>query len=270
MKPLLRRRGFGGFPFAQAQAAFNYNAIKLILIGRPLWHLPATQSARLVSLMSLRLVAPFRARFGYELLKGSGMIEASPAFSLKLAMPTRGAGADTILGVSSERSGGRLLLGVAIRRLKPDLPGSNLVAGYLCGDVQTKFRQGWYMTGDMVRINEEEFLILEERVDGFFKTGSDIVSRAALVQAITSPPPREVAQNYTNGVPSLEKGEELVLLTALSVSRETRRRALTNYAVPDPQIPPTIVQVAQLLARAFGKIDPAACLKVGEASVTVR
>ena len=81
MKPLQRRRGFGSFLFAPAQASFSENAIKLMLIGRPLWCLPATQQGRLVSLMFLSLLAPVRARFGYELLEGDGMTEASPLLS---------------------------------------------------------------------------------------------------------------------------------------------------------------------------------------------
>jgi hypothetical protein len=70
MKPLQRRRGFGGFLFAPAQASFSDNAIKLILIGRPLWRLPATQPGRLASMTSLLLLTPFRAQFGYELFQG--------------------------------------------------------------------------------------------------------------------------------------------------------------------------------------------------------
>ena len=59
MKTLLRRPGFGGFLFAQAQVAFNDNATKLILIGIVQWLLTATEASRLVSVISLLLVAPF-------------------------------------------------------------------------------------------------------------------------------------------------------------------------------------------------------------------
>ena len=59
MKTLLRRPGFGGFLFAQAQVAFNDNATKLILMGLVQWLLPANEASRLVSVISLLLVAPF-------------------------------------------------------------------------------------------------------------------------------------------------------------------------------------------------------------------
>jgi hypothetical protein len=59
MRTLLRRPGFGGCPFAQAQVAFNENATKLILIGFVQRLLPASQAGRLVSAISLLPVAPF-------------------------------------------------------------------------------------------------------------------------------------------------------------------------------------------------------------------
>ena len=59
MKTLLRRPGFGAFLFAQAQVAFNDNATKLILIGIVQWLLTATEASRLVSVISLLLVATF-------------------------------------------------------------------------------------------------------------------------------------------------------------------------------------------------------------------
>jgi acyl-[acyl-carrier-protein]-phospholipid O-acyltransferase/long-chain-fatty-acid--[acyl-carrier-protein] ligase len=267
MKPLQRRRRFDSFLFAPAQASFSENVIKLTLIARPLWRLPATQQGRLISLMFLSLVAPVRARLGYELLEGSGMTEASPDFGLKLAMPHRGAGADTILRMSPERGAGRLLLDIATRRLKSARFGSNLVARYLCEHVQAKFRRGCYITGDIGRINEEEFLILAEHVSGFSKIG-DMVSHAAVEQAITSSPAADAAQDYTIGVFSLENGEELVLLTTRPMNREERDRALATHGMPNLWIPPTVVQVSQLPMVASGRLNFAAGLKLAEGAST--
>jgi hypothetical protein len=61
MKTLLRRHGFGGFLFAQAQVAFNDNATKLILIGLVQWLLPASQASRLISVISPALGCALRA-----------------------------------------------------------------------------------------------------------------------------------------------------------------------------------------------------------------
>ena len=91
-----------------------------------------------------------------------------------------------------------------------------------------------------------------------------MVSHAAVEQAIASALPSEGTQDCVIGVPCADKGEELVLLTTRSVSRETLRRALVRSAVPNLWIPRTVIQVPQLPALASGKLDLAACLRLAE------
>ena len=222
----------------------------------------------------------FRARFGCEILEGYGLTEASPVVSLNLPRPGLGLGADGIQQGSREGSAGRLLPGVAACLLDPEtlaeipgaqrgllaLRGGNLVAGYLGGQGAEKFRDGWYITGDIVRIDEEGFVFLEGRSSRFSKIGGEMVSHAAVEQAIATALPSEGTQDCVIGVPCADKGEELVLLTTRSVSRETLRRALVSNAVPNLWIPRTIVQVTQLPALASGKLDLAACLRLAEGS----
>jgi hypothetical protein len=65
-------------------------------------------------------------------------------------------------------------------------------------------------------------------VSRFSKIG-DMVSHAAVGQAITSALPADAAQAYTIGVFSLENGEELGLLTTRSMNREELDRALVTH-----------------------------------------
>jgi len=106
-------------------------------------------------------------------------------------------------------------------------------------------------------------------VSRFSKIG-DMVSHAAVGQAITSALPADAAQAYTIGVFSLENGEELGLLTTRSMNREELDRALVTHGVPNFWMPPTVVQVSQLPMLASGKLDFAAGLKLAEAASTVR
>jgi acyl-[acyl-carrier-protein]-phospholipid O-acyltransferase/long-chain-fatty-acid--[acyl-carrier-protein] ligase len=144
------------------------------------------------------------------------------------------------------------------------LRGGNLVAGYLGGQAREKFRDGWHITGDLVRIDEEEFLFLEGRSSGFSKIGGEMVSHAAVEQAIASALSSAGIQDCVIGAPCADKGEKLVLLNTRSLSRETLRRALASDAMPNLWVPRIVIQVAQLPALACGKLDLAACLKLAE------
>jgi acyl-[acyl-carrier-protein]-phospholipid O-acyltransferase/long-chain-fatty-acid--[acyl-carrier-protein] ligase len=220
----------------------------------------------------------FRARFGCEILEGYGLTEASPVVSLSLPRPSLGVGADGIQQGSREGSAGRLLPGVAARLLDPEtlveipgaqrgllaLRGGNVVAGYIGGEAPEKFRDGWYITGDIVRIDEEGFLFLEGRSSRFSKIGGEMVSHAAVEQAIALALPSEGTQDCVIGVPCADKGEELVLLITRCVSRESLRRTLVRSAVPNLWIPRSVIQVPQLPELASGKLDLAACLKLAE------
>ncbi len=55
-----------------------------------------------------------------------------------------------------------------------------------------------------------------------------MVSHVAVEQAIASALPSEGTQDFVIGVPSAEKGEELVSLTTRCVSQESLRRALVR------------------------------------------
>ena len=150
------------------------------------------------------------------------------------------------------------------------LRGRNLVAGYLGGEGQEKFRKGWYITGDIVRVDEEGFLFLEGRASRFSKIGGEMISHAAVEEAIAAALPVQGTQDCIVGIPCPDKGEELVLLTTRSINRETLRRALDSCAVPNLWVPRNIIQLPQLPELASGKLDLAACLKLAEGVTTVR
>ena len=224
----------------------------------------------------------FLARFGCEILEGYGLTEASPVVSLSLPRPGLGLGRDGIQQGSREGSAGRLLPGIAARLLDPEtlteipaaqrgllaLRGGNIISGYLGGEGSEKFRNGWYITGDIVRIDQEGFLFLEGRSSRFSKIGGEMVSHVGVEQAIASALPSEGTQDFVIGVPSAEKGEELVLLTTRCVSQESLRRALVRSGVPNLWIPRCVIQVPQLPVLASGKLDLVACVRLAEGITT--
>jgi acyl-[acyl-carrier-protein]-phospholipid O-acyltransferase/long-chain-fatty-acid--[acyl-carrier-protein] ligase len=225
----------------------------------------------------------FHARFGCEVLEGYGLTEASPVASLNVPKPARGAGADSIQHGARQGSAGRLLPGIAMRLLDPEsleetsyaqrgllaLRGANLVTGYLGGEAREKFRDGWCITGDIVSVDEDGFLFLEGRASRFSKIGGEMISHAAVEEAVAAALPNQAVQDCVVGIPCPDKGEELVMLTTRSISREDVRRALASRGIPNLWVPRAVIQVPQLPVLASGKLDLAACLRLADGTATV-
>lgn len=216
--------------------------------------------------------AEFQARFGCPVLEGYGLTEASPVVSLNVPNPPCGPGADSLQIGQRPGSVGRLLPGVAARLFDPEthepapargllaVRGVNLVGAYLGETADDKFRDGWFFTGDIVRVDAEGFLYLEGRASRFSKIGGEMVSHATVETALAAALPAE-AQDCVLGLPCLEKGERLVLLTTRKLTRETLRENLAGR-VPNLWIPRDIVLLETLPALASGKLNLAECRRL--------
>lgn len=220
-----------------------------------------------------------RARFGCAVMEGYGLTEASPVVCLNMPHPAGGIGASSIQQGSQDGSVGRLLPGLALRLLDPEtqahlpgathgllaLRGANITQGYL-GEIPTeKFRDGWFLTGDVVRVQPDGFVFLEGRLSRFSKIGGEMISHAAVEQAIAAGLGGE-HQDCVLGRPSPDKGEELVLLTTRSLCRDELRKSTT---LPNLWLPRQIVTVTRLPLLASGKLDLAECAKLVNPVVTI-
>ena len=120
--------------------------------------------------------------------------------------------------------------------------GPNVMRGYLNGEADAAFKalRGWYDTGDLARVDEEGFVHLLGRLKRFAKISGEMVSLAAVEEALAGAFPEfglrcEVA---VVSRPDEEKGEVLVAATneprlKLEHLREAiRGRGLTNLCVP--------------------------------------
>jgi acyl-[acyl-carrier-protein]-phospholipid O-acyltransferase/long-chain-fatty-acid--[acyl-carrier-protein] ligase len=216
--------------------------------------------------------AAFRARFGCPVLEGYGLTEASPVVSLNVPNPPCGVGASSLQQGHKEGSVGRLVPGLSMRLLDPEteaptrdrgllaVRGANIVSGYLENADPGKFRDGWFLTGDIVRVDEEGFIFIEGRSSRFSKIGGEMVSHSAIEIALSTSLPGE-EQDCVLGLPCPDKGERLVLLTTRNLSRESLREAL-NGRVPNLWIPRDVVHLDKLPTLASGKLDLAECRRL--------
>jgi acyl-[acyl-carrier-protein]-phospholipid O-acyltransferase/long-chain-fatty-acid--[acyl-carrier-protein] ligase len=222
--------------------------------------------------LSAETAEAFRERFGCEVLEGYGLTEASPAVSFNLPNPPRGVGADSLQDGNRAGSVGRLLPGLNMQLFDPEteapsrsrgllaVRGANIVSGYLGEADPGRFRDGWFITGDIVRVDEDGFLFIEGRSCRFSKVAGEMISHSAVESALASILPDE-AQDCVLGLPCAEKGEKLVLLTTRTVTRETLRGALAGR-VPNLWIPRDVLRLDKLPALASGKLDLAECRRL--------
>jgi acyl-[acyl-carrier-protein]-phospholipid O-acyltransferase/long-chain-fatty-acid--[acyl-carrier-protein] ligase len=190
------------------------------------------------------------------------------------------------------RSGsvGQLLPGLAIRITHPDtgdaqsihqpgmiwFKGSNVFTGYLndpkrSADVLDK--DGWFRTGDVGRVDMDGFLYIEGRISRFSKIAGEMVPHETVEEAMVRALGLESESSrrlVVVGVPDIERGEALVLLTNLPGGPEHQeivalRHRLLERGVPPLWIPKKMIRVGDIPVLASGKLDVKACEKIARA-----
>lgn len=218
------------------------------------------------------LADEFERRFGLRPVEGYGATETSPA----VALSTRNVREPGVFQVGS-RDGwiGHPIPGVAVRVADPEtlapLPpnepgmvivrGPNVMQGYFGDPAKTAevLRDGWYVTGDMAKMDTDGFIQITDRLSRFSKIGGEMVPHLKIedaLQEITSNVERVFA---VTGVPDERKGERLVVLYTLP--EETARQAAEQLAsadlLPNLWIPKwsDFFRVAEIPVLGTGKTD---------------
>jgi acyl-[acyl-carrier-protein]-phospholipid O-acyltransferase/long-chain-fatty-acid--[acyl-carrier-protein] ligase len=263
-----------------------------VLLGAPTFLRPLLKRADPSDFRSLDLVVTgaeklpddlrrrFLEVFHVEILQGYGLTETSPATNLNQPHPpVTTATADEQIG---NRAGtvGRLLPGMAARVVNPDnwkdvppgetgillLRGDNVLSHYLGEAVPgASLRDGWFVTMDLARIDEDGFVSIDGRLARFSKIGGEMVPHGALEQAISDSlglDPGESQAVVVAGVPDESKGEALVVVTTLEVSAARVREILTAAGFPNLWIPREVRRVGAIPFLGTGKLDLAACKRL--------
>ncbi len=197
--------------------------------------------------------ADWSDRFGAMILEGYGATETGPVMALNL--------------LDDNRPGtvGRLLPGIE-HRLEPVagvdghrllVRGPNVMAGYLMpGDAGriTPPEDGWYDTGDIVRLDKDCDIVIVGRAKRFAKVGGEMVSLAA-VEALAA----EVWPGEPLGaaaLPCARKGQKVVLAISNPAATLDALRARAKAAgVAEIQLPSELRLLAEIPVMASGKTD---------------
>ncbi|MEO1252843.1 MAG: AMP-binding protein [Pseudomonadota bacterium] len=193
-------------------------------------------------------------RFGFEVLEGYGVTEASPVLAANQPGDIR---AGTV---------GRLLPAVE-SRLDPveglenagrlHVRGPNIMLGYLTADepgVIHPPKDGWHDTGDVVAIDERGYVAIRGRLKRFAKIGGEMVSLAVVENCASAVWPDNL--HAAAILPDPKKGEQVVLVT----DRQEAARGLLlawaqSHGVPEIAVPKKIISVDEVPVLGTGKID---------------
>jgi len=218
-----------------------------------------------------RLAQAFEDRFGIRPLEGYGCTECSPVVSVN----TRDFRAPGFRQTGAKRGTiGHPLPGVSARIVSPEtmqaLPlgepgillvaGPNLMQGYLGKPEKTAevLRDGWYMTGDIARLDEDGFIEITDRLSRFSKIGGEMVPHVKIEEKLHELAEAAEQTFVVTGVPDEKKGERLVVLHNLteeklkSVLEKLSHCDLPNLWLPRPN---QFFHTAEFPHLGTGKLD---------------
>ena len=195
----------------------------------------------------------FEKKFGVRPLEAYGCTELSPLVSVNVP-PSRSPNRTDV--AAREGSVGRPIIGVHVKVVHPetgeDLPvgepgmllvkGPNVMKGYLDQPELTSsvIRDGWYVTGDIAKLDAEGFITITGRESRFSKLGGEMVPHGLIeekLQAILGAD-EDHLQAAVTAVPDARKGERLVVVhlplkkTPDEISRELAAAGLPNLWIP--------------------------------------
>ena len=216
-----------------------------------------------------QLATEFREKYGVGLLEGYGCTEMAPVVAVNrpnVEHPTEGQ-----IGTKAG-SVGHPIPGVAAkvvdRDTGADLPvgqeglllvkGPNMMAGYLNAPERTAeaIRDGWYVTGDIAKLDDDGFIFITDRLSRFSKIGGEMVPHVRVEDAINEIL-GEVASAVT-AVPDEAKGERLIAFyTRQDLAPENLWERLCQTELPKLWIPKreNLILLEAIPTLGTGKVD---------------
>ncbi len=193
-------------------------------------------------------------KFGVRIFEGYGATEAAPIISVNTPMQHRGG------------SVGRLLPGIRARLVPVPgiaeggvlhIQGPNIMQGYLtvaAPGVVTPVPEGWYDTGDVVTLDNAEFVTITGRVKRFAKVAGEMISLTMVEQQVSLLWPKE--QHAVVSLPDAKKGEQLVLITTrLAATRDEVAAFFKENGIADLAIPKKVLSIKDMFLTGTGKVD---------------
>lgn len=226
--------------------------------------------------MPLDLAQAFFDKFGVRPFEGYGTTELSPVAAVNI--PDHRSSETTQKG-TKEGSVGRPIPGTSAKIVDPDtfadlgidqpglllIKGPNVMRGYLSMAEKTAevIRDGWYITGDIAKIDAEGFITITDRASRFSKIGGEMVPHIK-VEEVLQKIVREGRDDeaelvaVVTSVPDEKKGERLIVVhkpltkTLDQVLAELNASGLPNLWIPSRD---SFLEVEDIPHLGTGKLD---------------
>ncbi|PIR15572.1 MAG: hypothetical protein COV48_13615 [Elusimicrobia bacterium CG11_big_fil_rev_8_21_14_0_20_64_6] len=192
----------------------------------------------------------FKEKYGITPLEGYGATELSPVASVNIpdiAWPgihQTGTKIGTV---------GQPLPGVFMKVVDPEsgrelgadqsglllVKGPNVMAGYLGDEEKTAqvIKDGYYITGDIAKIDEDGFVTLTDRLSRFSKVGGEMVPHIRVEESLHEAHGVLDMTFIVAGVPDDKRGERLVVLYKGDVELEPLLKKLSDSGLPKLWMP---------------------------------
>ncbi len=222
--------------------------------------------------MKPELASAFKEKFGRDIQEGYGCTELSPVVAV--ARPDYRGRDQTQVG-HKPGTVGHPIPGVAVRVVNLDtfedlgpgqdglllVKGPSVMMGYL-GEAD-KTRQalredGWYVTGDIARLDDDGFITITDRQSRFSKIAGEMVPHIRVEDALHQVLETTEPQVVVTSLPDEQKGEKLVVLhTELRVNVDEALKRLRDSGLPRLWLPrkENFFQIEALPFLATGKLD---------------
>ena len=117
--------------------------------------------------------------------------------------------------------------------------GANVMKGYLNQPEKTAavIRDGWYMTGDVAKLDEDGFITITDRLSRFSKIGGEMVPHIKVEERIHMALKAEEPVCVVTAVPDSKKGERLIVLCRAALDADRVLEELNASDVPKLWIP---------------------------------
>lgn len=233
--------------------------------------------------LKVSLTREWEEKFGHPILEGYGCTELSPVVSVNLPDVVRPGVHQRATKVGSI---GHPLPGIVPKIVDPEtfverplgeeglllIKGPNVMKGYLGKEKETAevIRDGWYVTGDIAKLDEDGFITITDRLSRFSKLGGEMVPHVLVEERLqelidAAGPPEDASDEDSErphvavtAVPDPGKGERLVVVhTPLPMQIEALLDGLGGSDLPRLWLPrrDSFVEVSEIPRLGSGKLD---------------